>query len=315
MNNNPVKKSMQKIKRILTFGVGSFFLLFFILLLTITGVSGGGASAKVGEYYQSGEGLREKTEIYDKVIAEIKEEKDYQVYFYELAWYFSYLQKKPTYEDVKYIAKWIAENNPDTESLIKWYKEKSKFKDTLSGASINELESFIDSFYKIELALYETDSDATTSGTSSAGAKNVDFNSKWYKAPTNPSSSAGYQGQCTWYAWARSNEVFNGKYSKKPAGNARDWIAQWNEKSGQEPKKNSIAVWGGNGQHVAYIEEVKDGKITLTEGNYNSTKECLNYACSLDDAIKFTNTWTGTLDELKTRQGVYGRFLGFIYLE
>lgn len=312
---NIFSKQIQKIKRMLTLGIVSFFAFIFIILLVTTGVGASGSPSTIMEDYTNGLGVQDRKEIYDVVIKEIQDEKKYTVFFYELSWYFNYVQERPTKEEVKYIGNWIADHNPDSLALATWFKNESKFKSKLTKSTVKELKEFIDNFQEIEYALQGESTEGGNGGTTIDGVKDADFNSPWYRSPVNPSASNGYMGQCTWYAWGRANEVFKGAYARKPAGNARDWILQWNEPSGRSPKKYSIAVWGGSMQHVAFVENVEGDVITITEGNYNSKKDCWNWGCDLNDAVSFTNTWSGTLAELQKRQGSGGKFLGFIYLK
>lgn len=305
----------------LSFAGAGFGFFIILILLIFGGISGSAdAPANVANYYTQGEGLKEYKEIYLKATKEVKDEKSYDVGVYQLAWYYALTEQTPVYEDVKKEAEWIADNKGTAETIADRFLKSDKYKDKLLGYSKQDIVAFIKDFKKMdeEIAkvLEEEDGLESEAPIGNIGANEVgaDLNSKWYTSPTNPSSISGYQGQCTWYCWGRANEVFNGKYTGMPAGNARDWVWQWNQDWGQAPAVNSIAVWGGDLQHVAYVESYDGTTIIISEGNYNPTKSCVNYACSLEDSISFTNVWSGTLEELKTRQGG-GNFIGFIYLK
>ena len=121
--------------------------------------------------------------------------------------------------------------------------------------------------------------------------------------PTNPTYQesrnpyAKYVGQCTWYVFGRIQESEVGlpsflrdhvllrmiftKDGWSETIIAKDW-ADWVEKNngkwkgrleglvlntGQIPRAKSIAVYSGKYQHVAFVEEVKDGKVYQTESN------------------------------------------------
>lgn len=105
---------------------------------------------------------------------------------------------------------------------------------------------------------------------------------------------------CTAYCWGRAYEIL-GKAHKLPWTDAKNWYSEAKAagfKVGQTPKVGSIMCWGGGGHgHVAVVEIIANGKITLSESNYNTD---------------YFFTTTKTLDELKTRSP--GGFQGFIYL-
>lgn len=311
-------KARRQVTKILVSAGGGFFAFIFLLLLMFGGIgSSADAPSNVASYYTTDKGLQEYNEIYQKVIDEVKSEHDYDVHFYELGWYYALLEKHPTYEVIKKEGEWIATNKATPEQIINRYKTIAPYQENLTTFSESELLNFLKDFQKVDELIAEAQQavETSTGGTTGATSSPADFQSVWYIAPKNPSTKSGYMGQCTWYAWGRANEVFKGKYSGMPAGNARDWMVQWGLANGKNPSANAIAVWGGSNQHVAYVESYDGKTITISEGNYQASKSCVNYMCSLRDAVNFTNTWSGTLEELKGRQGASGIFLGFLYLE
>lgn len=77
---------------------------------------------------------------------------------------------------------------------------------------------------------------------------------KWWDASNNWFTSAGYEFQCTWYAYGRANqflELYGTKYNSWPGsrGNAGTWYYASDDggqnyfQCGPEPRPNSIAVW------------------------------------------------------------------------
>lgn len=71
-------------------------------------------------------------------------------------------------------------------------------------------------------------------------------------------------GQCTWYVAQKKHIPWS--------GNAGTWL--WKARTmgyatGRTPKKGAIAVFGGSYfGHVALVEDVKGGRVTLSEMNY-----------------------------------------------
>jgi Surface antigen len=78
-------------------------------------------------------------------------------------------------------------------------------------------------------------------------------------------------GQCTWYAWGRANQLFG--ITNLPTGNAKEWLSLASQKgfrTGLDPAKNSIVVFAGTTYgHVAYIENWDGTYITVSEANTN----------------------------------------------
>ncbi|MDL2318809.1 CHAP domain-containing protein [Eubacteriales bacterium OttesenSCG-928-A19] len=143
------------------------------------------------------------------------------------------------------------------------------------------------------------------------------------------SAFTGYDGvgdNCTFYAWARAAEILDeldldGIPGTMFTGNAGTWYAQnktWitsgaggYKYSANTPKPGAFAVWGasnGGVGHVAVVEAVEDGQITLSEANYGyfdtaKKKHVGNYAYKV---------LTLTHKEM-SRNGDFGPFLGYIY--
>ncbi len=133
-----------------------------------------------------------------------------------------------------------------------------------------------------------------------------------YGASVNPFSSVNLYGQCTWYAWGRANEVKG--LSLPCRGDAKTWLDTAKSKgysTGQTPKKNSIAVWSNNSYgHVAYVEKVEGGNVTITESNWG--KVTYNYQ-NFENGIQYYSGYS-TLSESSMRTRL-GTLLGYIYLE
>ena len=165
---------------------------------------------------------------------------------------------------------------------------------------------------------------------------------QWTIRTVAPSSSdvaftrkSDNRGQCVWYAQARAYEVIlelaeNGTITEAQAtsmgdklfsiyANAGDWVGA---SSGILPtstnindlEAGAIISWtkpGGYG-HVAFIEEVTNDSVTITEGWATNTTSCPNdWSC-----INF-NMKTMTLDEFYNSYGPYYtgnyNFSGYIY--
>ncbi len=96
----------------------------------------------------------------------------------------------------------------------------------------------------------------------------------------NPLS--GYEGYCTWGAQEQIH-VHAGYYVKALTGNAENWADQartagWTVVSEAQPR--SIAVYGsslvGGVGHVAWVEDVAGGNITITEMNFGAGATAAN---------------------------------------
>ena len=132
-----------------------------------------------------------------------------------------------------------------------------------------------------------------------------DLNSKYYTWD-NPFYNAGYEGQCTWYAWGRAYEKTGIKFDV--TSNAAEWFDRTSFPKGSEPRANSIAVWGttqGNPYgHVAFVEYVDGDTIYFTEANVDTYRTGGGY----DGRLKQMS-----FGKFKNRSGM-GKLLGFIYL-
>ena len=112
------------------------------------------------------------------------------------------------------------------------------------------------------------------------------------------------RGQCTWFAWGRTYEKLGIKLNSNFYGNAKTWwtknISSKSYSYGQEPKSNSIAVFG-NGEygHVVFVENVSNGKIYFNEANHHKRG-------AYDGAVEVE-----TISAFKSRSS---NFLGFIYV-
>lgn len=76
-----------------------------------------------------------------------------------------------------------------------------------------------------------------------------------------------YRGQCTWWAYSRCLEVTG---IRMPTNNARSWYKNTDLEMGNQPRSQSVlALWddGDGKQHVIFVEDYRDGIITISEGN------------------------------------------------
>ncbi len=95
---------------------------------------------------------------------------------------------------------------------------------------------------------------------------------EYYYSSKNPFYSAGYSGQCTWYAYGRAYEILG----KKPSlclNDAKDWY-NYNKnngyyKYGQTPKVGAIVCWAnGTHGHVGVVEKVvSNTDVYVSEAN------------------------------------------------
>lgn len=94
-----------------------------------------------------------------------------------------------------------------------------------------------------------------------------DIASPCYKSPANPFASAGWTGQCTWFAFGRAFEKTGVAVSFR--GNGGTWTTNQGYGTGATPKADSIISWTGGGYgHVAFVEQVNaDDSIVITEAN------------------------------------------------
>ena len=94
----------------------------------------------------------------------------------------------------------------------------------------------------------------------------------YYYSSKNPFYTAGYAGQCTWYAYGRAYEIL-GKAPKLCLRNAKEWY-NYNKtngyyKYGQTPKAGAIVCWGnGTYGHVGVVEKViSNTDVYISEAN------------------------------------------------
>jgi surface antigen len=86
-------------------------------------------------------------------------------------------------------------------------------------------------------------------------------------------------GQCTWYVSQQRYVPWS--------GNAGTWLDQaksFGYQTGEKPKKNAIAVFGGNRfGHVALVTNVKGDQMTVSEMNYQGFGQVDNREVSVSD--------------------------------
>ncbi|MGB9305567.1 MAG: CHAP domain-containing protein [Mycobacterium sp.] len=117
--------------------------------------------------------------------------------------------------------------------------------------------------------------------TASAQADTVTNRTTGLTTDHNP-FSGGYEGYCTWGAQELIH-AHTGYYVRALTGNAENWASQaqaagWTVVG--EPQPRSIAVYssalvGGVG-HVAWVEAVNGGDITITEMNLGTGATAAN---------------------------------------
>ena len=142
-----------------------------------------------------------------------------------------------------------------------------------------------------------------------------DLSSWAYQAYFNPFVAGGLGGQCTAFAFGRALEV-TGRIMDFD-GNPNTWVSHTRYSVGTRPKAGALAVWsgvtpGGPG-HVAFVESVQDGAVTITEANVSTFKDT-NYGGGYDGAPR-TFTEREMNDRMAPETGRVGRLLGYIYLQ
>lgn len=131
-----------------------------------------------------------------------------------------------------------------------------------------------------------------------------------YSAPSNnfPLSPIN-NGNCTWYAYGRTLEVYGQGFGAASFGNAGDWFNNARARglsTGSTPKAGSIICWGGGGYgHVAFVEEVSGSTVTWTESNYQ-----FNYEKDYPRFRRHSSTHPETYC-----QSVGYQLLGYIYFD
>ena len=129
-----------------------------------------------------------------------------------------------------------------------------------------------------------------------------------------------YNGQCTWYCWARANQLFG---VSMPTRNAKYWYElakNMGFKVGNTPSKNSIMVQTSSTfGHVAYVEGWDGENITLSEANvWHGAFPADGVGLYASDtlALAHMQVSTSNYNALRNRLLASGRGIaGFIYLE
>ena len=109
----------------------------------------------------------------------------------------------------------------------------------------------------------------------------------YYYSSANPFYSAGYAGECTWYAYGRAYEILGKKPNLSTRG-ATEWF-NYNETnkaypSGTTPKVGAIA-WSPTG-HVLVVEAIKsDGTPIFSESHRKFDKK-FSYGERAADYVK-----------------------------
>lgn len=135
-----------------------------------------------------------------------------------------------------------------------------------------------------------------------------------YTPENNLFAQINLYGQCTWYAWGRAYEKTGVRLPC--TGNASTWLTSAENAGlavGQAPKKDSIAVWGGNKYgHVAYVEDYSNDVVTLTHSN-SGKNITLDYVYTLEEGIQYyAGSFTKTTEQMQDLNGK--PLLGYIYL-
>lgn len=141
----------------------------------------------------------------------------------------------------------------------------------------------------------------------------ITYNNEYYKPGgyynTLSATNSLQLPNCTLYALLRAWESLG----KKVTGIARDtygfpdakeWLNTTKMPVLDNPKPGSIVVFGGTGNHVAYIEDVlNNGQCLITQSSYSTNKN--------DRGSDFWSKTTKTLKKGASISG-YGTVLGFI---
>ena len=142
-----------------------------------------------------------------------------------------------------------------------------------------------------------------------------DLSSWAYQAYFNPFVAGGLGGQCTAYAFGRALEA-TGKIMDFD-GNPNTWVSHTRYPVGSKPRAGALAVWSGTTPgstgHVAFVESVREGLVTITEANMG-TFQNTNYGGGYDGAPR-TLTEQEMADRMTPETGQAGRLIGYIYLD
>lgn len=219
-----------------------------------------------------------------------------------------------TYED--YLS-WCRDNF----SVISDFNKKKKVFTTTQSYFTNEQ-------LEIMNLLYQSDDFAELLG-SDFKSKNpifgtvdesVNLNSEFYNSK-NTLATAGYKGQCTWFAFGRALEVSG---LKMPTGDAQTWLnsaVTMGYKTGTQPSAYSVVVLMGRKHgHVAFVESYDGNKITISEGNVGNP--CSDGSCS---QVEYANNHANEMVRTKTYNSYSDYYnaskrsgltvIGFIYLK
>lgn len=122
------------------------------------------------------------------------------------------------------------------------------------------------------------------------------YDNSYYYSSQNPFYAAGYgMPNCTCYAYGRAYEIL-GYAPSLSTGNAENWYG-YNKNGGyynygSTPKVGAIACWSynGGGGHVAVVESIDNGIITLSNSAWSGTNFYISTA-SVDDPLVGGNSW------------------------
>lgn len=122
------------------------------------------------------------------------------------------------------------------------------------------------------------------------------YDNGYYYSSRNIFYSAGYgMPNCTCYAFGRAYEIL-GTEPKLSHGNAENWYG-YNMNGGyynygSTPKVGAIACWSypGGGGHVAVVEKVENGTITLSNSAWSGINFYVTTA-SVNDPVVGGNSW------------------------
>lgn len=232
------------------------FLFIIIFLILIVSSAAAAAAGGTGDDNTISSNLK-NTEEYQLCISL---QNEFSVPMYQI--YVLYLladENAFSDDDIRNAAIWINENSADDNAIANYYLTTDPYKTQITVKNLSSILSSLESAKTI----IELDSENTAMVTNSIR----DVNSDAYQKD-NPFTQGGYRGQCTWYVWGRVYET-TGK--RMPTGNAQTWYYTTTFEKGHEPRTGAVAVFsGGDFGHVAYIEKVKNGEITYSEGNYEN---------------------------------------------
>lgn len=130
-----------------------------------------------------------------------------------------------------------------------------------------------------------------------------------------------FNGQCTWFAWSRANQLLGVKLPTRDAKYWAELARQMGFKVGYTPSKNSVMVQTGSLYgHVAYVEGWDGENITISEGNSNwvgyMPVDGVGLYASDELALEHIKVSTSNYRTYVNNLAIQGRQIaGFIYLE